>query len=83
MTHCLSFYVLSLVAVGKGKVIAAGWSGKVKTASTMVGICVWMAFPGFAWLSWFTSLFPHLQFFGLASSKSIAVTLTLVSGLAF
>ena len=29
---------LRLVAVGKGKVIAAGWSGKVKTASTMVCI---------------------------------------------
>ena len=36
---------LRLVAVGKGKVIAAGWSGKVKTAVTMVGLCVWMAFP--------------------------------------
>ena len=36
---------LRLVAVGKGKVIAAGWSGKVKTASTMIGLCVWMAFP--------------------------------------
>ena len=43
---------LRLVAVGKGKVIAAGWSGKVKTASTMVGLCVWMAFPGVAWLGW-------------------------------
>lgn len=43
---------LRLVAVGKGKVIAAGWSGKVKTASTMVCICVWMAFPGIVWLSW-------------------------------
>ena len=43
---------LRLVAVGKGKVIAAGWSGKVKTASTMIGICVWMAFPGVVWLSW-------------------------------
>ena len=39
---------LRLVAVGKGKVIAAGWSGKVKTASTMIGLCVWMAFPGIA-----------------------------------
>ncbi len=36
---------LRLVAVGKGKVIAAGWSGKVKTAATMIGLCFWMAFP--------------------------------------
>lgn len=36
---------LRLVAVGKGKVIAAGWSGKVKTASTMIGLCAMMAFP--------------------------------------
>ena len=42
---------LRLVAVGKGKVIAAGWSGKVKTASTMVGLCVMMALPGIAILS--------------------------------
>ena len=43
---------LRLVAVGKGKVIAAGWSGKVKTASTMVGLCVWMAFPAVPVLGW-------------------------------
>ena len=36
---------LRLVAVGKGTVIAAGWSGKVKTACTMIGLCVLMAFP--------------------------------------
>ena len=42
---------LRLVAVGKGKVIAAGWSGKVKTASTMVGLCVLMAFPSVDWLT--------------------------------
>ena len=36
---------LRLVAAGKGTVIAAGWSGKVKTASTMVGLCLLMAFP--------------------------------------
>ena len=41
---------LRLVAVGKGKVIAAGWSGKVKTASTMIGLCFMMAFPTFALL---------------------------------
>ena len=42
---------LRLVAVGKGKVIAAGWSGKVKTASTMVGLCALMAFPSVGWLT--------------------------------
>lgn len=43
---------LRLVAVGKGNVIAAGWSGKVKTASTMIGLCVLMAFPTVIWLAW-------------------------------
>ncbi len=42
---------LRLVAVGKGKVIAAGWSGKIKTASTMIGLCVLMAFPTVDWLA--------------------------------
>ncbi len=41
---------LRLVAVGKGTVIAAGWSGKVKTACTMIGLCVWMAFPAVCWI---------------------------------
>lgn len=43
---------LRMVASQKGNVIAAGWSGKVKTASTMVGLCVMMALPGIAWLNW-------------------------------
>ena len=43
---------LRLVAVGNGTVIAAGWSGKVKTASTMVGLCIMMAFPTVMWLNW-------------------------------
>ena len=43
---------LRLVAVGKGKVIAAGWSGKVKTASTMIGLCAWMVFPHVEFLGW-------------------------------
>lgn len=43
---------LRLVAVGKGTVIAAGWSGKVKTASSMIGLCFLMAFPTVVWLCW-------------------------------
>ena len=43
---------LRLVAVGKGTVIAAGSSGKFKTASTMIGLCVMMAFPGVVILRW-------------------------------
>ena len=42
---------LRLVAVGKGTVIAAGKSGKFKTASTMVGLCVLMAFPTVGWVA--------------------------------
>jgi CDP-diacylglycerol--glycerol-3-phosphate 3-phosphatidyltransferase len=43
---------MRLVAVEQGRVIAAAWSGKVKTASTMVCLCVmmvldegWLPFP--------------------------------------
>ncbi len=43
---------LRLIAVGKGHVIAAGMGGKVKTASTMVGLCVMMAVPGIPVLNW-------------------------------
>lgn len=42
---------MRLVAVERGRVIAAAWSGKVKTASTMVALCVMMAF-SFRWLDW-------------------------------
>ena len=61
---------LRLVAVGNGTVIAAGWSGKVKTASTMVGICFMMAFPGEIWLRWtvivvivVTTLYSGIEYF--------------------
>jgi len=40
---------LRLIAVQKGNVIAAGWSGKVKTASTMIGICAIIVF-SYHWL---------------------------------
>ena len=41
---------LRMVAGPKGKVIAAGRSGKIKTFSTMVGLCVMMAFPQVQWI---------------------------------
>lgn len=43
---------LRLVAVGKGVVIAAGKSGKFKTASTMIGLCILMGFPAIPVLAW-------------------------------
>ena len=45
---------LRLIAVQNGRVIAAGWSGKVKTTVTMVGIVLMLAFgipQGLAWLN--------------------------------
>ena len=35
---------LRLIAVERGRVIAAAWSGKIKTASTMVCICLMLLF---------------------------------------
>ena len=46
---------LRMVAGPKGKVIAAGKSGKIKTASTMVALCLWMAFPELAVIGWIVS----------------------------
>ena len=44
---------LRLIAVERGRVIAAAWSGKVKTASTMVCICLMLlvSFPLVDWIS--------------------------------
>ena len=61
---------LRLVAVGKGNVIAAGWSGKVKTVCTMVGLCVMMAFPAQGWIAIavtaiivFTTVYSGVEYF--------------------
>lgn len=60
---------LRLIAVGKGNVIAAGWSGKIKTAATMIGLCVWMAFPS-------------VEILGLIVTGIIVIT-TLYSGIEY
>ena len=61
---------LRLIAVQKGNVIAAGWSGKVKTASTMVGLCILMALPEIEVLRWLvlavivvTTLYSGVEYF--------------------
>ena len=61
---------LRLGAVGKGKVIAAGKSGKFKTASTMVGLCVMMAFPQIPvigtvvmWMIVITTVYSGVEYF--------------------
>ena len=61
---------LRLVAVQNGTVIAAGWSGKVKTASTMIGLCFVMAFPTAGWIvtivNWMivaTTLYSGIEYF--------------------
>ena len=41
---------LRLIAVDNGRVIAAAWSGKIKTASTMVAICLMLLW-NIAWLN--------------------------------
>lgn len=61
---------LRMIAGPKGKVIAAGKSGKFKTASTMVGLCVWMAFPNVElvgiivmWLIVITTVYSGVEYF--------------------
>ena len=60
---------LRLVAVDNGRVIAAGWSGKVKTFSTMVCLCL-MHFPVPGWFEWVcviviagTTLYSGVEYF--------------------
>lgn len=60
---------LRMVAASGGRVMAAGFSGKVKTFSTMVGLCVMMALP-LVWLDWVvtgvivvTTLYSGIEYF--------------------
>ena len=59
---------LRLVAVEGGRVIAAALSGKVKTFSTMVGLCIMMVFE-YAWLDWAVTI--------------VIVVTTLISGIEY
>ena len=60
---------LRLVAVQGGRVIAAGWSGKIKTASTMVGLCIMMAVSLpvldtiISWVIVLTTLYSGIEYF--------------------
>ena len=61
---------LRMIAGPKGKVIAAGKSGKFKTASSMIGLCVWMAFPAsvlmgtiVTWLIVITTVYSGVEYF--------------------
>lgn len=67
---------LRLIAVGNGRVIAAGWSGKIKTASTMVGLCVMMAAPSIAPLAAAQELLDRIIVW-------IIVLTTLISGIEY
>jgi len=61
---------LRLVAVENGRVIAAGWSGKVKTASTMIGLCAMLVLTNYPVLDLvvmivivLTTLYSGLEYF--------------------
>ena len=70
LTREFSVSGLRMVAGPKGKVIAAGKSGKFKTASSMVGLCVLMAFPANVYVAWFvvsliviTTVYSGIEYF--------------------
>lgn len=42
---------LRMIAADKGRVIAAGWSGKVKTVCTMIGIIIMLLLPNDLWIN--------------------------------
>lgn len=61
---------LRMVAASNGSVLAAGWSGKIKTASTMVGLCAMMAFMDVpvldtvvTWVIVVTTLYSGIEYF--------------------
>ena len=47
---------LRMIAVEQNRVIAAAWSGKVKTTCTMVGLCFMLVFGRYEWLNVFVTV---------------------------
>lgn len=61
---------LRLIAVDNGRVIAAAWSGKLKTFSTMIGICLMLLPLNLSWVDTLcvvvivlTTLYSGLEYF--------------------
>ena len=71
---------LRMVASGKGNVIAAGWSGKIKTATTMVCLCAMLLLNG----ATFVELLGHcfVSWINWISVVAISVT-TIYSGVEY
>ena len=77
---CREFAVsgLRMIASDKGRVIAAGWSGKVKTASTMICIVLmFLPIPGWVntvcvWVIVLTTLYSGVEYF--TKNKDVIAT---------
>ena len=60
-----------MVAASKGEVLAAAWSGKIKTAATMAGLCAMIAFPSslldqvVTWVIILTTLYSGCEYFAM------------------
>ena len=70
LTRELAVSGLRMVAATNGTVLAAGWSGKIKTASTMVGLCAMMIFMELpvldtvvTWVIVLTTLYSGIEYF--------------------
>lgn len=71
---------LRMIAAGKGNVIAAGWSGKVKTAVTMAGLCVMLLINGATFISLLGECFVNVVNWVVVAAISLT---TLYSGVEY
>ncbi len=68
---------LRMVAAANGTVLAAGWSGKVKTFATMVGLCIMMVVGEFSFITQAVALWIDLVI------VAIILVTTLYSGVEY